>query len=79
MKNLTLVVILSMALTGCFESKEPVHDVDWFKLHTSERRVVLNECINNVGELEDHPNCINAKQAEKELAVGKLPTLKFGG
>lgn len=79
MKNLTLVVIFSMALTGCLESKEPVHDVDWFKSHNSERRVVLNECINNAGELEESPNCINAKQAEKELTVGKLPDLKFGG
>ncbi|MGQ4501267.1 EexN family lipoprotein (plasmid) [Vibrio parahaemolyticus] len=79
MKKLTLVVIFIMSLTGCFESKKTVHDVDWFKSHNSERRTVLNECINDLGEFKDHPNCINAKQAEKELTVGQLPTLQFGG
>lgn len=53
--------------------------MEWFKSHENARRTMINECINNLGEMEEHPNCINAKQAEKELTVGQLPTLEFGG
>lgn len=79
MKNITLVVIVGFVLTGCFESKKTIRDVEWFKSHENARRTMINECINNLGEMEEHPNCINAKQAEKELTVGQLPTLEFGG
>ncbi|EGQ9055244.1 EexN family lipoprotein [Vibrio parahaemolyticus] len=77
MKHLTLATILIFFLSGCFSSEEQTHDVAWFKSHEKERRSILNKCINNPGELKDNSNCLNAKQAERELTTGQLPTLKF--
>ncbi|MBT0110607.1 MULTISPECIES: EexN family lipoprotein [Vibrio] len=79
MKSLTLVAMLSIFLTGCFDKNEEIHNVAWFKLNEVERNTTLEKCSNNPGELKEHPNCINARQAEKELIVGSLPTLKFEG
>lgn len=64
-----LVMILSLVFfTACNQGKTPAtgktHTVDWFKSHKNERKMVLQECRNNPGELKHMPNCQNATKAE---------------
>lgn len=73
MKNVTLILAIAgllTALTGCNEEKkaeaepEVVQTVDWYKEHAAERRVMLDKCKNNPGELAATPNCVNASRAD---------------
>ena len=45
--------------------------VDWYKAHDDERKMTLEMCGNNPGELQEAPNCINALQAERALSSGE--------
>jgi arginine utilization protein RocB len=64
-------------LFGC-ETKEaePTVTVEWYASHQVERLEKIAECSNNPGELEQTPNCINAKEANKKNAV-QTPGLRF--
>ncbi|MFD2190785.1 EexN family lipoprotein [Pistricoccus aurantiacus] len=73
-RNFAAVAMVSFALTGCFDDTPdigPVQTVDWYKEHVDERKVTLETCGNNPGELKDTPNCINALQAERALSSGE--------
>lgn len=58
-------IVVSFLLTGCGVD-EPVHSVDWYKAHISERDIRISECERHVGTLALTPNCVNAKQARNE-------------
>lgn len=58
-------IVLLFLLTGC-GADGPVHSVDWYKAHSSERNVRILECKQHAGTLALTPNCINAKQARNE-------------
>ncbi len=77
-KKLLWVILVSVLLNGCFETKlqKEVHDVQWFMNHKLEHREMLNHCANNPGELRNSPNCINAQAALKKLSGGKLRRFK---
>nr|WP_297459450.1 EexN family lipoprotein [uncultured Halomonas sp.] len=73
-RNIAIVVLISVALTGCFDDTPdtgPLQTVDWFKAHDDKRKVTLETCGNNPGELQETPNCINALQAERTLSSGE--------
>lgn len=73
-RNIAIVVLISFELTGCFDDTPdtgPVQTVDWYKAHDNERKVTLETCGNNPGELQETPNCINALQAERALSSGE--------
>lgn len=58
-------IVLLFLLAGC-EADEPVHSVDWYKAHSSERNVRILECERHAGTFALTPNCVNAKQARNE-------------
>lgn len=73
-RNFSAVAMVSVALTGCFDDTPdtgPIQTVDWFKLHDEERKATVEKCSNNLGELQETPNCINALQAERALSSGE--------
>lgn len=63
-------------LSGCSnqEPHEEVHPVSWYKEHKEERIKMLAKCNENPGELQESPNCINAKKAKILSLSGELPT-----
>ena len=74
-RNFAVVVLVSFALTGCFDDTPeagPVQTVDWYKTHNDERKATLEGCANNPGELKGTPNCENALEAEEQLSSGSL-------
>lgn len=58
-------IVVLFLLTGC-GADEPVHSVDWYKAHSSERDIHISECERHAGTLALTPNCVNAKQARNE-------------
>lgn len=58
-------IVVWFLLTGC-GADEPVHSVDWYKAHSSERDIHISECERYAGTLALTPNCVNAKQARNE-------------
>lgn len=59
-----------IGITACH--KEKVHDVEYYKNNTDERKQAIEACRNNPGELRGSPNCMNAFQAEK-IANAQIP------
>ena len=64
-------VTFGMLLLGtCFSAQaEEVKTVDWYKLPENKAALEakLEECRNNPGQLENTPNCKNARAAHSEL------------
>ncbi|MCB5205164.1 EexN family lipoprotein [Neorhizobium sp. T786] len=44
----------------------PVQTVEWYLEHKAERDTMFKHCKNNPGELRDHPNCLNAREAHRK-------------
>lgn len=68
--QLLYIAIAAATLTGCFESKEKVQTVDWFKENAAERKAQIDKCNANPGELRNTPNCINASKAASDITWG---------
>lgn len=58
-------MVFLFLLAGC-GADEPVHSVDWYKVHSSERDIRISVCERQAGTLSLTPNCVNAKQARNE-------------
>lgn len=65
MKKPLMLLMLASSLMGCGKEKEEeeVHDVDYYDKNFDECKKQVEKCQNNPGELEDTPNCKNAKAA----------------
>ncbi|MDR1423611.1 MAG: EexN family lipoprotein [Azoarcus sp.] len=61
---------LALILTAC---EREVQSVEWYKDHDAERMEVVRECKANPDKLNKTENCINAKQANRDIYnnVGK--------
>ncbi|MDR2364872.1 MAG: EexN family lipoprotein [Zoogloeaceae bacterium] len=57
-------ISLLIALSGC---EREVQSVEWYKEHDAERMEVVLECKADADRLNKTQNCINAKQANREL------------
>lgn len=67
-----LVLSAAIGLAGCTkEALDPVQTVEWYKTHETERMTVIQKCLNNPGQLEGTPNCINARGAADALFRGQ--------
>ncbi len=66
MKKLVALSLSSLVvfLTAC---QKPVQTVDWYREHDKDRIAMIEKCNANPGELENTPNCINAKKASTLL------------
>jgi hypothetical protein len=65
--NLGLFLAL-MALPACADQ---VNTVDWYVDHPDERKAEIARCDNNPGELQNTPDCINAKEAGRKAVEVK--------
>ena len=45
------------------------HTIDWYKRNEDARKTVIKRCDNDPGELQNDPDCINAKKADNEAGV----------
>ncbi|MDR2625280.1 MAG: EexN family lipoprotein [Zoogloeaceae bacterium] len=74
MKHLLSILALFpllFALTGC---EREVQSVEWYKANNAERMEVIRECKADPDRLNKTQNCINAKQANREiLNAGSKP------
>jgi hypothetical protein len=69
--------------SGCSNETDPekaTYTVQEYLAKPEVMRAKLEECANNPGELQNHPDCINVKAAAKQNDIGsysKLKPLKF--
>ena len=68
MKPTFLFFSILFVLSGC--SQEPERDVQWYVSHPEEHNKQLDSCENNPAKLANTSNCINAKKAAGEKAMG---------
>ena len=62
---------LSAGLAGC---EKEVQTVEWYKAHDAERMEMVRECKADPDKLSRTQNCVNAKQANREIYnAGGLP------
>ncbi|MGO3127595.1 MAG: EexN family lipoprotein [Luteimonas sp.] len=73
MKNSLLIscLLLSAIFSGCAKDPlGPAHDVQYYKDNPEERADVIAKCDADPGSLDEHPNCINARQARWDNQMG---------
>jgi hypothetical protein len=64
MKHVLFAAVALVALTAC---EREVQSVEWYKGRDAERMEVIRECKANPDKLNKTQNCINAKQANREI------------
>jgi predicted Fe-S protein YdhL (DUF1289 family) len=68
---LPIFVLFPLFLSGC---EREVQTVEWYKANNAERMEVIRECKSDPDRLNKTQNCINAKQANREiLNAGSRP------
>ncbi|CAD7376307.1 EexN family lipoprotein [Xanthomonas arboricola] len=82
MYKFSFIVLLMLLLAGC-DNGQPARTVEEFKADKERRHSMLAICKNNPGEKSLSPNCINAQQAENEIANSRrgyspLPSVRMG-
>ncbi|MFB8959945.1 EexN family lipoprotein [Xanthomonas arboricola] len=76
-----IVALILVSVASCKQDPlAPARDVAHFKAHPDERADVLAKCEADPGQLKEHPNCVNARQAQwdesmksNDNAVPRLP------
>ncbi len=56
-----LVLFAALVLSGC--NDEPVNSVEWYESNKDAMESMVSKCAGNPGELNNTPNCVNAKTA----------------
>jgi hypothetical protein len=51
------------------------HDVAYYRRHADDRIRQLSSCANDPGALGHHPDCVNAREAERIEGIGSLQAL----
>jgi len=57
------IFIAGLLLTSCDNNVNNTHDVKYYLDNPIILKEVLERCRNDLGSLEDTPNCINAEEA----------------
>ncbi len=68
-------VVGIMILGACNSNAEETHTVEWYLASENAEALdaKIRECRNNPGELQNTPNCINARQAfQKRSTSGRF-------
>lgn len=79
MNKIIIAFLFATVFSGCTNNKSEnietssTKTVIWYESHSKERAETLQKCFENPGELEDTPNCENARQAEIQASIGELP------
>ena len=70
------IVVTSCTVVACAPAPDrAVHDVAYYRAHATERNERLLACANDPGSLADHPDCVNAREAERLEGIGSLRAL----
>jgi predicted Fe-S protein YdhL (DUF1289 family) len=67
MKHLLLTVVATSLLASLVGCEKEVQSVEWYRANDAERMSVIRECKANPDKLNKTQNCINAKQANREI------------
>ena len=68
-KRLLLAIAIIPLFSGCEKTEKteldkfvekPVNTVEWYTANPTERDAVLKFCKDNIGQLKDNANCVNA-------------------
>jgi hypothetical protein len=70
------IVVTSCTVVACAPVPDQVqHDVAYYREHVSDRTRQLVECSRDPGTLRNHPDCVNAREAERVEGIGRLQAL----
>jgi len=73
-KRTLVTVIWLMAATGCGKNEDTAHPVSWYLQHDAEMQAKVAWCVDDA-ERERSPDCMNAAEAKRRLAVGSQKNL----
>ncbi len=73
-KRTLVTVIWLMAATGCGKNEDTTHPVSWYLQHDAEMQAKVAWCVDDA-EREHSPDCMNAAEAKRRLAVGSQKSL----
>lgn len=62
LRHLGLCLVL-VGTAASAASGEEVRGVEWYRQHPAERAAVTRRCVDNPGQLERTPDCVNAERA----------------
>lgn len=75
----TVFVLVLLALTACEKDASEtagenitVRDVEYFLSNPAERKGTFKKCKKNPGELENTPECQNAREANKRAYLDEI-------
>jgi hypothetical protein len=75
MTTRTLVtVVWLIAAAGCGKNEDVVHPVSWYLQHDTEMQAKVAWCVDDA-ERQRTPDCMNAAEAKRRLAVGSQKSL----
>ncbi len=76
-------VVTALSAAGCAPVPDRAsHTVEEYRQDAHLRHETLTRCANDPGSLGTSPDCVNARDAEKQLGVGNLrdlPPLRLPG
>jgi hypothetical protein len=75
MTTRTLVTMVWLiAATGCGKNEDTAHPVSWYLQHNAEMQAKVAWCVDDA-ERQRTPDCMNAAEAKRRLAVGSQKSL----
>ena len=76
MRARTLVrVFWLLTVAGCGKNEDLAHPVSWYEQHDTERDAKVAWCADDA-QRQRTPDCMNAAEAKRRLAVGSQKDLK---
>jgi len=74
--RLGIVVTASCVVIACAPAPDRSQlTVEYYRIHAPERERTLAECEQDPGSLGQQPECINAREAARQLGIGSLKSL----
>ena len=68
-----LAIVTALALTGCTQEQQPAqHTVAEYRANADLRREEFARCTNDPGTLGKTPDCINAREAQRQADIGSV-------
>jgi hypothetical protein len=74
MTTRTLVLVCLIAAAGCGKNEDTAHPVSWYQQHDTEMQAKVAWCVDDA-ERKRSPDCMNAAEAKRRLAVGSQKSL----
>ena len=75
LRHLSVFLLLAASVASAAAGEE-VRGVEWYRQHPAERAAVTRRCMDNPGQLDRTPDCVNA---EKASLAAKADAMAGGG